>query len=342
MNFSREPVMYEGDTRGKYRGVSPEEERELGLRARTGDAPAKARLIEAFTPLALNRAAWFTSRQLPRQEARAIASTALVRAVDTFDPDKGRLGAYAELYIEGALKRESTKAQRASRTLGSEADVAKSETLSREAWNAQVSDMNRAQVFAEILDMLPSLPPKEEELLRHIWGGGSAADWAASQTPPKSKAWASRIFSNALARLGGWLRGEPRPAPRQAPVSVALTLNDPFEPPWWDTKSHDLDAPRGDRGDGLYASGFPEAQSDLWKQRERDDQDRRERRAAYRENWSQWETRLRERYGKAQWTCWTPRTPWTRRSIAPCRSPWPAGSWPGATWATSTWAHGGR
>lgn len=74
---------------------------------RAGGAPsARAALIEAHLPLARSLAARYRHSQQPLEDLEQVASLALVKAVDAFEPQRGApFAAYAVPTILGELKR---------------------------------------------------------------------------------------------------------------------------------------------------------------------------------------------------------------------------------------------
>jgi RNA polymerase sigma-B factor len=73
---------------------------------RTGDPAARAALIEHALPLARSLAARYRYTRQPRDDLEQVASLALVKAVDGFDPERGAsFAAYAVPTILGELKR---------------------------------------------------------------------------------------------------------------------------------------------------------------------------------------------------------------------------------------------
>ena len=73
---------------------------------RTGDPAVRAALIEHALPLARSLAARYRYTRQPRDDLEQVASLALVKAVDGFDPARGaNFAAYAVPTILGELKR---------------------------------------------------------------------------------------------------------------------------------------------------------------------------------------------------------------------------------------------
>lgn len=63
-------------------------ERELVVRAQAGDGEARARLVEAFTPLVASVARTYRSGQVQRLELLQEGVVGLLRALEGFDPDR--------------------------------------------------------------------------------------------------------------------------------------------------------------------------------------------------------------------------------------------------------------
>jgi RNA polymerase sigma-B factor len=78
----------------------------LFRRARQGDGDARETLIVRFMPLARKVARRYQNSSLPREELTQVAHLALVKAIDRFDPDRGRpFEAFAIPTILGELRR---------------------------------------------------------------------------------------------------------------------------------------------------------------------------------------------------------------------------------------------
>jgi RNA polymerase sigma-B factor len=72
----------------------------------SGSASARAELIERHLPLARHLARRYRYTPEPREDLEQVASLALVKAVDRFDPSRGSsFAAYAVVTIVGELKR---------------------------------------------------------------------------------------------------------------------------------------------------------------------------------------------------------------------------------------------
>jgi RNA polymerase primary sigma factor len=86
--------------------LQPDEERELALAVRRGDANARDRMIRANLALVAKLADRFRRREDIEADVMAEGVCGLIRAVDGFDPSHGtRFSTYATPHIEGEMKR---------------------------------------------------------------------------------------------------------------------------------------------------------------------------------------------------------------------------------------------
>jgi RNA polymerase sigma factor (sigma-70 family) len=86
--------------------LAPEDERDLVARAQTGDADARARLVEAFLPLvnAVARA-YRTTPTVHRAELLQEGVVGLLRALERYEPDRGvPFWAYASWWVRQAMQ----------------------------------------------------------------------------------------------------------------------------------------------------------------------------------------------------------------------------------------------
>jgi DNA-directed RNA polymerase specialized sigma subunit len=89
----------------RFRTLSPEQERHLLVRLRSGDTTARELLIESRMPQALARATRAAGPNLPIDEACTVAKIAVIRAVDKARPDKGDFASYVGICVHYALIR---------------------------------------------------------------------------------------------------------------------------------------------------------------------------------------------------------------------------------------------
>ncbi len=90
----------------KTRLLSAEEERELGLRIKNGDAAARERMIESNLRLVVKIAKRYMNRGLPFLDLIEEGNLGLIKAVDKFDAQRGfRFSTYGTWWIRQAIER---------------------------------------------------------------------------------------------------------------------------------------------------------------------------------------------------------------------------------------------
>src|SRR5687767_12743867 len=91
---------------GRGRLLTPEEELDLGRRARAGDARAQALLIEKNLRLVVSVAKRYRGMGLPLEDLIQEGNVGLIKAAQRFDPDRGnRFSTYAIWWIRQAIVR---------------------------------------------------------------------------------------------------------------------------------------------------------------------------------------------------------------------------------------------
>ena len=91
---------------GRSRLLTPEEELDLGWRARAGDERARARLIERNLRLVVSVAKRYRGMGLPFEDLIQEGNLGLIKAAERFDPELGnRFSTYAIWWIRQAMRR---------------------------------------------------------------------------------------------------------------------------------------------------------------------------------------------------------------------------------------------
>lgn len=102
MNFNSQ--YYSKDQNIKFRMTTPEEERELWVKAKSGDEEARTFLIHNHLLFASMQAQRLNSGQLPKNEVISAANFAVMKAYETFDYTRGfRFTTYLRPFIRGEI-----------------------------------------------------------------------------------------------------------------------------------------------------------------------------------------------------------------------------------------------
>lgn len=82
---------------------------ELVIKAKEGSQDAKMELIRLYTPLIASSVKKYTVGKESREDLRQEATLAFLEAIDRFNPERGKFGAFAGKYIFGRLKNYFTR-----------------------------------------------------------------------------------------------------------------------------------------------------------------------------------------------------------------------------------------
>jgi RNA polymerase primary sigma factor len=101
---------------GKWPLLGSDEEQKLSRRAKSGDVRAKWRLVESNLKLVVSVAKVYSRSGVPLPDLIQEGNIGLMKAVDSFDPDKGfRFSTYAVAWIRQAITRAIERQGRAIR-----------------------------------------------------------------------------------------------------------------------------------------------------------------------------------------------------------------------------------
>ncbi len=90
---------------GKIPLLTPEEENDLAQRIQNGDESARKQMIEGNLRLVVRIAHDYECLGLPLLDLISEGNIGLMKAVERFDPEKGKLSCYASWWIKQAIKR---------------------------------------------------------------------------------------------------------------------------------------------------------------------------------------------------------------------------------------------
>jgi RNA polymerase sigma factor (sigma-70 family) len=186
---------------GRWAGLSGAETFELLVRYRTtDDRSARERAIEQNLPLVRALARRFSRSAEQTEELVQAGSIGLIKAVDGFDAARGRdLGAYAVPTIVGELRRQQSRAARASHGGRPGPVVTALDESSVEALGSEL-ELRRTETRAALRAAFRTLTRREREVValrfyRDLTQERIAAELGLSQ------AQVSRVLSAALRKL---------------------------------------------------------------------------------------------------------------------------------------------
>ena len=137
---------------GRDRLLTPEEELDLGRRARAGDERARARLIEKNLRLVVQVAKRYREMGLPFEDLIQEGNIGLMKAAERFDPEMGyRFSTYAVWWIRQAIGRALEEKGRAIRLTAHVQEKARKAVRTRNGLSAQLGREPTDEEVAEKL-----------------------------------------------------------------------------------------------------------------------------------------------------------------------------------------------
>ena len=135
---------------GKWPLLGSGEEQDLARRARSGDVNAKWRLVESNLKLVVSVAKVYSRSGVPLPDLIQEGNIGLMKAVDSFDPDKGfRFSTYAVAWIRQAITRAIERQGRAIRV---PSYVIQSIRKLNKAGSSFVTEMGREPTVEELCE----------------------------------------------------------------------------------------------------------------------------------------------------------------------------------------------
>ena len=160
--------------------LAAQEEQTLLQQAAAGDEAARARLIERNLRLVVYIARRFENTGVNIEDLISIGTIGLIKAVDTFDPDKGKkFASYASRCIENELRMELRRTRRAGPQLSLQepleagGQLTLADTLPDET--DMEADCEQRADAARLRSMVEQLPGRERQIMRLRYGFGGAA-----------------------------------------------------------------------------------------------------------------------------------------------------------------------
>lgn len=148
---------------GKWPLLGSDEEQVLSRRAKAGDTRAKLRLVESNLKLVVSVAKVYSRSGVPLPDLIQEGNIGLMKAVDSFDPDKGfRFSTYAVAWIRQAITRAIERQGRAIRV---PSYVIQSIRKLNKAGTAFSKEHGREPTIEELCERTQLVPEKVMKLL---------------------------------------------------------------------------------------------------------------------------------------------------------------------------------
>ena len=159
------------------RPLKPEEERMYLERMAQGDLEARNILIEHNLRLVAHIMKKYYTPNGDQDDLISIGTIGLIKAVDTFDPDKGkRFSSYASRCIENELRMELRRVRKAGvqvslqEPLEAGGQLTLADTLPDDA--EMEADCEQRADAARLRGLVDALPPRERAVMRMRYGFG--------------------------------------------------------------------------------------------------------------------------------------------------------------------------
>ena len=201
----------------RYQPITPEQELTLATRARQGDAEAREQLIHAHLPLVVRVAKIYI---LPCDEIMDLiqeGNIGLIYAVDKFDPTRGtKFSTYAFYWINKHIQRflnhepdalvsldmeftDSSEHLLLSDTIADRPTILGGQTIPHID-----TKIEHEELQSKVWQLLASLPPREREVLRLLYGMDLRRSYTVSEVAKMlriSKVRVCQLRDRALKRI---------------------------------------------------------------------------------------------------------------------------------------------
>ena len=187
------------------RPLSPDQERAAFAQLRGGGAgAARARdlLIRHNLRLVAHICKKYYAGIAAQDDLISIGTIGLIKAVDTFDPDKGkRFSSYASRCIENELRMELRRVRKAGVQVSLQEPLEAGGQLTLA--DTLPDDAEQRADAARLRGLVDALPPRERAVMRmrYGFGGGPRTQQQTAQALGISRSYVSRIEKHALKHL---------------------------------------------------------------------------------------------------------------------------------------------
>ena len=190
--------------------LTREEEQHIMENIAKGDSKAREPLIVHNLRLVVYIAKKFETPNASAEDLISIGTIGLIKAVDTFDPAKGkRFASYASRCIENELRMDLRRGRRTGVTLSlqepleADGQLTLADTLPDEA-DMEAGCESRADA-ARLRALVDALPARERAIMRQRYGfdGAPKTQQQTAQALHISRSYVSRLEKRALEYLRG-------------------------------------------------------------------------------------------------------------------------------------------